>query len=226
MATNSLSRTESIYRLHDKRGEYLMQRRKKITALLILMLVLVGVKVFGWFLKINREFRKENGEAFHELGETANPGRLWEGNWLRLPNSATMAQFGDRRTYYYHGKEIDKEVHPGLDLASLADSNVPAANNGRVIFAGRMGIYDQTVVLDHGQGLASSYSHLSKIDVAVEDVVRKGATIGETRQTELAGGDHLHFGVMVDGVVVNPAEWWDSHWIADNINKKLALLKN
>ncbi|MCP4682337.1 MAG: M23 family peptidase, partial [Desulfobacterales bacterium] len=43
-------------------------------------------------------------------------------------------------------------------------------------------------------------------------------------QTGLAGGDHLHFGVMVGGVFVNPIEWWDSHWIQDNITRKLALL--
>lgn len=178
------------------------------------------------FLRINRDLRKENGEIFQQLGKTVSPERLWSGNWLRLPNSATMAQFGDRRTYYYQGKEIDDEVHLGMDLASLADSKVPAANNGRVIFAGRLGIYGQTVVLDHGQGLASSYSHLSKIEVQVGEMVRKGTIIGETGRTGLAGGDHLHFGVMVEGVFVNPVEWGDSHWIEDHISKKLALLRN
>jgi murein DD-endopeptidase MepM/ murein hydrolase activator NlpD len=176
------------------------------------------------FLKINKDLRKENTQAFHELGKQTGPVRLWEGTWLRLKNAATMARFGDRRIYYYHGKEVDKETHMGVDLASIAHSKVPAANNGKVIFADRMGIYGGTVVLDHGQGLASSYSHLSKIDVAVGDTVRKGDVVGETGQTGLAGGDHLHFAVMVSGIFVNPVEWWDSHWINDNITRKLALL--
>ena len=112
----------------------------------------------------------------------------------------------------------------GVDLASLANAEVQAANNGRVIFADRMGIYGLTVVLDHGQGLASLYSHLSKIEVGIDKEVAKGDVIGLTGQTGLAGGDHLHFGIMVGGVFVNPIEWWDNHWVRDNITRKLALL--
>jgi murein DD-endopeptidase MepM/ murein hydrolase activator NlpD len=109
-------------------------------------------------------------------------------------------------------------------LASLANSEVQAANSGRVLFADRNGIYGLTVVLDHGQGLASSYSHLSDITVSVGQEVPTGNTIGHTGQTGLAGGDHLHFGVMVSGVFVNPIEWWDPHWIQDNITRKMELL--
>lgn len=177
------------------------------------------------FLKINTELRKENSLAFNELGKKSSIDRLWEGTWIRLQNAATMARFGDRRRYYYNGKEVDRETHMGVDLASIAHSKVSAANGGAVVFADRMGIYGNTVVLDHGQGLMSSYSHLSKIDVTVGGTVRQGDIIGETGRTGLAGGDHLHFAVMVNGIFVNPIEWWDSHWIHDNIAKKLALLK-
>jgi murein DD-endopeptidase MepM/ murein hydrolase activator NlpD len=136
-----------------------------------------------------------------------------------------MARFGDRRTYYYKGQKIGSAVHLGVDLASLANSEVQAANNGRVLFAGPVGIYGMTVVLDHGQGLASSYSHLSKISVKTGQTVSKGEIIAYTGQTGLAGGDHLHFGVMVNGIFVNPVEWWDAHWVRDNIARKLLLIK-
>lgn len=177
------------------------------------------------FLKINQDLRRENAEAFYNLRTKTSPTRLWNGVWLRLKNAANMARFGDKRAYYYKGKKIDKQVHMGVDLASLANSDVPAANTGRVIFADRLGIYGLTVVLDHGQGLASIYSHLSNIGVQLDQDVTKGEIIGSTGQTGLAGGDHLHFGVMVSGLFVNPIEWWDNHWIQDNIMKKLALLK-
>ncbi len=177
------------------------------------------------FLKVNRELRKENGAAFYALRTKTEPVRLWEGRWLRLKNSATMARFADHRNYYYKGKKIDEQTHLGVDLASLAHSEVQAANHGKVIFTGRMGIYGLTVVLDHGQGLASVYSHLSEIRVKEGQRVIKGEIIGTTGQTGLAGGDHLHFGVMVNGIFVNPVEWWDSHWIQDNITRKLAMLK-
>jgi murein DD-endopeptidase MepM/ murein hydrolase activator NlpD len=176
------------------------------------------------FLKINRDLRQENNLAFSSLRTKTNPERLWKGEWERLKNAANMAGFGDRRSYYYKGEKIDEQVHMGVDLASIANAEVQAANNGLVIFADRMGIYGLTVVLDHGQGLASVYSHLSRIGVEIDKQVTKGDLIGLTGQTGLAGGDHLHFGIMVSGVFVNPIEWWDSHWIQDNITRKLALL--
>ncbi len=176
------------------------------------------------FLQINKDLRKENAQTFYNLRTKTASEKLWDGAWLRQKNVANMAKFGERRFYYYKGKEIDEEIHLGVDLASLANSDVLAANNGRVIFAGRFGIYGLTLVLDHGQGLASVYSHLSKMTVKPGQEVMKGQVIGITGQTGLAGGDHLHFSVMVSGVFANPIEWWDSHWVQDNITRKLALL--
>lgn len=176
------------------------------------------------FLKINRDLRNENAAVYSDLKANTKPECLWDGTWLRLQNAATMAKFGDRRSYFYKGKKVDQQVHMGVDLASLAHSEVQAANHGRVIFADRLGIYGLTVVLDHGQGLASVYAHLSKMDVQPGQEVAKGQRIGLTGRTGLAGGDHLHFGVMVNGVFVNPIEWWDGHWIQDNITRKLALI--
>jgi hypothetical protein len=176
------------------------------------------------FLKINQELRKENNSVFYNLKTETGPERLWKGDWIRLKNAATMATFGDRRFYYYKGQKIDEQVHLGVDLASLANSEVEASNNGRVVFRDRLGIYGLTVVLDHGQGIASVYSHLSEIRVAMGQEVMKGEVIGLTGQTGLAGGDHLHFGIMVNGVFVNPVEWWDSHWIHDNVIRKLEIL--
>jgi hypothetical protein len=184
----------------------------------------VGASDIDKFLQINRDLRKENNQTFYDLRKKTGRERMWDGTWLRQENAANMARFGERREYYYQGKKIDEEIHLGVDLASLANSDVLAANRGRVIFADRLGIYGLTVVLDHGQGLASVYSHLSKMIVRPDQEVAKGEVIGTTGRTGLAGGDHLHFGVMVSGVFVNPIEWWDGHWIQDNVTRKLALL--
>jgi hypothetical protein len=176
------------------------------------------------FLKINREVRISNDHTLTEARNRTASKRLWEGPWLRLRNAATMAGFGDARTYYYEGKAVDEQIHLGIDLASLANSEVPAANSGKVIIAEELGIYGKTIVLDHGMGVASLYSHLSEIKVAMDQDVKKGEPIGITGQTGLAGGDHLHFAVMVQGVFVNPIEWWDQRWIDENIHKRLALI--
>ena len=132
-----------------------------------------------------------------------------------------MSSYAVRRTYVHHGRVVDKQVHLGLDLASTAGAPVPAANSGVVTFAGELGIYGQTVLLDHGQGLFSLYSHLSGLAVDEGQMVERGETVGSSGQTGMAGGDHLHFSMLVSGEFVNPVEWFDGHWITDNIENKL-----
>jgi len=175
------------------------------------------------FLKVNRELRKENRFQLRELAKDTVPRALFQGVFKRLPNSAQRASFAQFRTYFYHGKVIDHQVHLGLDLASIARAKVPAANNGRVIFAGEMGIYGQVIIIDHGLGLQTLYAHLSEFDVQKGQTVHKGQIIGRTGSTGLAGGDHLHFAVIVSGIPVNPIEWLDPHWLKNNIYNKLNI---
>ena len=177
------------------------------------------------YLAINKRLRRENHAVLRDLSQSPTDEKLWDGPWIRMKNAATMATFGEKRTYYYKGKVVDEEAHLGVDLASLARSPVQASNTGRVIFAQDLGIYGLTIVLDHGQGLYTTYSHLSRIDVSVGHFVTKGDIIGISGQTGLATGDHLHFGFMVHGVFVNPIEWWDPHWIRDNIYRKLNMVE-
>lgn len=178
------------------------------------------------FLRINNELRQEDNNKLYSLLKETSPKKLWDGAWLRMKNAATMAKFADHREYFYMGEKIDEQYHMGVDLASLANSPIEAANNGIVVFAQRNGIYGLTVVIDHGQGITSLYGHLSMIDVSVGDILNKGDIIGHSGQTGLAIGDHLHYSMLIHGIFVNPIEWWDSHWIKDNITRKLDLLKN
>jgi hypothetical protein len=177
------------------------------------------------YLIVNNQLREESHNTLNQLKDKTEPARLWDGEFLRMKNAATMARFADHRIYLYKGKKVDEKDHLGIDLASLANSPVQASNYGRVIFAGRLGIYGNTVVLDHGQGLASVYGHLSSIAVSLDQKVEKGAVIGHTGQTGLAGGDHLHFAIMLNGIFVDPIEWWDPHWIKDNVSRKLELIR-
>jgi murein DD-endopeptidase MepM/ murein hydrolase activator NlpD len=173
------------------------------------------------FLVINRDFRKTAAEKIRELCQRSDPVLYWKGAFLRLPRSAPRAGFADQRTYRYKGREIDHEVHLGVDLASTEHSPVPAANSGVVVFADPLGIYGRTVVIDHGFGLFSMYSHLNQIAVKVGQKLSQGDILGHTGTTGLAGGDHLHFSVLIDGTFVNPIEWWDGAWIKNNISVKI-----
>lgn len=177
------------------------------------------------FLEVNRDIRKRNTSRFKNMGtQTANT-LMWQGPFLRLPNSARRASFADHREYRYKGETIDRQVHMGVDLASLAYAPVPAANGGKVIFAEYIGIYGETVVIDHGFGLFSAYSHLSSMDVQVGQRLSKGDIIGKTGTTGMAGGDHLHLGMIVHNTFVNPVEWWDPAWIKNNVTSKIKEIK-
>ena len=148
---------------------------------------------------------------------------LWQGPFRQLGNSQVESGFADHRTYLHDGEEIDQQVHLGFDLAVTANVPILASNHGVVVHADFLGIYGNCVVIDHGMGLQSLYAHLSSIDVQVGDAVEQGQEIGLSGMTGLAGGDHLHFTMLLHGHAVTPIEWWDEHWIEDRIARKIAL---
>jgi len=132
-----------------------------------------------------------------------------------------MAGFGEERTNWFEGMAVSKSAHLGVDLASTEHAPIEAANSGVVVFAGPLGIYGNAVIVDHGLGLCSLYAHLSEITAKVGQAVSKGEAMGASGSTGLASGDHLHFSMLVGGEFVNPTEWWDAHWIRDNVTGKL-----
>jgi len=180
-----------------------------------------GATLLEAFSRINTEMRMDDMKTIETICKDTRPEQLWKGSFLRMKNAATMATFGDRRTYYHNGKKISTSVHMGVDLASTQNSPVEASNGGIVAFTGYIGIYGNTIIIDHGMGVFSLYGHLSAISAGKGQTVKKGERIGRTGLTGMAGGDHLHFSMIVGGKFVNPVEWWDPHWIQDNITRKL-----
>jgi murein DD-endopeptidase MepM/ murein hydrolase activator NlpD len=173
------------------------------------------------FVAVNKRLRKENEERITAVTKQATPSMLWKDAFAQLSNSKVEANFADLRTYTYNGEPTDTAYHLGYDLSVTKHTPIEAANSGTVAFAGELGIYGNTVILDHGLGLFTLYGHLSSIDVKAGDSVAKRQIIGKTGETGLAAGDHLHFGIYLAGVAVLPVEWWDQKWIDDNIQPKL-----
>ncbi len=173
------------------------------------------------FLKINNDMRRANNETIAALAKKTAPKILWEGAFQPLGGSQVESSFADFRTYVYEGKEVDRQVHLGFDLAKTANAPVTSGNHGKVVFAGDLGIYGNCVVVDHGMGLQSLYGHLSSVAVQEGQDVRKGHVLGASGQTGLAGGDHLHFSMLLNGRFINATEWWDPHWIEDRVTRKL-----
>jgi murein DD-endopeptidase MepM/ murein hydrolase activator NlpD len=174
------------------------------------------------FLRVNRDGRKAAEAKIREVSrQSASPKPLWQAAFRQQTNTQVFANFPEERTYVFDGRAVDTSWHLGIDLASRKQSPIEASNAGRVAFTGANGIYGNMVVLDHGLGLATLYGHLSEIAVKVGQTVARGEALGRSGETGLAGGDHLHFAVLVHGVYTNPLEWWDEHWIRDRIAKPL-----
>ncbi len=173
------------------------------------------------FLAINRDLRQANNQAIRELAARSRPEFLWKEPFVQLGNSQVEAAFADHRTYRYHGREIDRQDHLGYDLATVARAPVAAANDGAVLMAQFFGIYGNTIVVDHGYGLLSLYGHLSAFNVKEGEAVKSGQRIAQSGETGLAGGDHLHFSMILQGTQVDAREWWDPHWIRDRIQSKI-----
>jgi len=175
------------------------------------------------YLVINGELRARELARVAELAHSSQHAFLWSGPFLQMPNTALKANFAQTRSYVYDGEVVDRQTHLGLDLASTARAPVPAPNSGVVVFAGWMTLYGNAVIIDHGYGLMSLCGHMASIDVAEGDHVTKGQIIGASGATGLAGGDHLHLEIFVQGQSVNPLEWLDAKWIRDNIASKLTV---
>jgi murein DD-endopeptidase MepM/ murein hydrolase activator NlpD len=174
------------------------------------------------YLAINRELRRMNNETISALALETSPEILWRGPFKQLINTAVEAGFADQRTYVYNGSDVDHQVHLGFDLASTTAAPVRAANRGRVLHAGWLGIYGNCVILDHGMGLQSLYAHLSSVEVSPGQIVESEAQLGRSGATGLAGGDHLHFTMLLGGNAITPIDWWSPQWVQDRVLRKFA----
>jgi len=172
------------------------------------------------FKIINEDVRAKNEALIHELTSKVSMKKISKFNINKmypLKNAQVVAHFGDHRMYYYDGDYISQSYHLGLDLASNAMAKIKPQNAGEVMFSDYNGLYGNMPIIHHGLGLYTIYGHCSSIKVNSGDVIRKKEVISNTGKSGYAMGDHLHFGVLVQGIEVRPQEWMDKQWIKLNI---------
>ena len=178
------------------------------------------------FKIINEDVRAKNEKLIHKITSVVSDDMISDFKMKRmypLKNGQVVAYFGDHRKYYYKGKFISEAYHLGLDMASHAMAPIKTQNGGKVVYADYNGLYGNMPILSHGLGLYTLYGHCSNIDVAVDEDVAPNTKIASTGKTGYAMGDHLHFGVLVQGIEVRPQEWMDKQWIKLNISD---IIKN
>jgi murein DD-endopeptidase MepM/ murein hydrolase activator NlpD len=172
------------------------------------------------FKLVNEDEREKNEKLIHEITSVVEDEEVDTFKitpFYPLKNGKKVASFGDHRYYYYKGVKISESYHLGLDLASVKMGSIITKNDGKVVFADFNGLYGNMPAIAHGLGLYTIYGHCSSIKVQVDDEVRAGELIANTGMSGYAMGDHLHFGVLVQGVEVRPEEWMDKKWIKLNI---------
>lgn len=178
------------------------------------------------FLYSNRDLRAKNIQTIEQAVDKYMDNQFIENfsinSFDRLRGSKTVAGYGERRHYYLDGEKINEAWHLGIDWASVKKAPVRVSNNGTVIFNSYLGLYGNTIIVDHGMGLSTLYAHTSSQSVKLGDQVTTNQKIANTGATGAVFGDHLHFGVLVQGVEVNPIEWMDKHWIKVRITDVLA----
>ncbi len=172
------------------------------------------------FKYINEKLRKINEDIIEKETTPIDKEMInsfYQKRFYPLRNGKPVASFGDHRYYSYNGKRISEAWHLGLDLASVRAAKIKTQNSGTVVFADQNGIYGNNLIIYHGLGLYTLYGHCSSFLVNKGDSVKAGQVVAHTGSTGLALGDHLHFGVLVQGVEVRPAEWMDKKWMKTNI---------
>ena len=180
------------------------------------------------FKIINEDVRAKNEALIHKITSVVSNEMISDFKIRRmypLKNGKVVARFGDHRKYYYKGKFVSEAYHLGLDLASHAQASIVSQNGGKVVFADFNGLYGNSPIISHGLGLYTLYGHCSSMDVSVDEDVVADSKIANTGKSGYAMGDHLHFGVLVQGIEVRPQEWMDKEWIKLNITNIIKSAK-
>lgn len=169
------------------------------------------------FLQSNKNLREKNVNTVLSVGQKSIHNEMIDSfnikSFKRLRGSKTVAGFAERRHYYLDGEKINEAWHLGIDWASVRKAPIYTSNSGTVVFKEYLGLYGNTIIIDHGMGLSSLYAHTSAQSVEIGESVSSNQKIANTGATGAVFGDHLHFGILVQGVEVNPIEWMDSNWI-------------
>jgi len=142
-------------------------------------------------------------ERMQAIYATLSAYRHWTESFVRPLGGVTTSHFGSRRLYA--GRL--NSYHSGLDIDGEEGDPVVAAAPGIVVLADSLHVRGNTVVVDHGWGVLTGYSHLHTIDVAEGDVVDAGQTVGTVGATGLVTGSHLHWELRVGGIAVDPRGW-------------------
>lgn len=170
------------------------------------------------FKYVNEVLRNRDIQNINKKILNSTPDNTFNINVFRpLKDAVIVGLFGDHRKYSVEKQYAGESYHLGLDLANVKNAPITLSNNGIAVISEELGVHGNTIVVDHGFGISSLYAHLSTFYVNAGDVLEEKTILGRTGTSGLALGDHLHFGISIQGIPVIPTEWMDSKWLKVNI---------
>ncbi|OGF50615.1 MAG: hypothetical protein A2231_09870 [Candidatus Firestonebacteria bacterium RIFOXYA2_FULL_40_8] len=151
---------------------------------------------------VSNEETKKQGELLSKAITEFKNDKYWSGNFILPVEGKITTEYGMGRTV--NGSQGG--IHRGLDIGANEGTEIKAANDGIVVLSRKHILTGNTIVINHGEGVVSVYYHMSAL-VAVEGAkVKKGDVIGKVGSTGVSTGPHLHWGIWIFGVDVNPLE--------------------
>lgn len=147
--------------------------------------------------------------------------RFWKGSFGRPRGKPHTARFFWEIEWSVGELLLGRSKAKELWFQSASGREISAVNHGKVIYAGSLGTYGSTVILDHGFGLTTLYTHLSSLGCAEGDELRKGELIGLTGSSGLIPFSGSGFQLRLHGVPIRPEEWWDSSWLSEHVERKV-----
>jgi murein DD-endopeptidase MepM/ murein hydrolase activator NlpD len=176
------------------------------------------------FRHVATRLSQHDDTSLSSILATSSSSKLWSSHFIAPVRVTPSNTAGDLRIITLNNQEVLRARESGARFTTSSPTAVLAANSGKVIFRGQLGLLGNTVVVDHGLGLASIYSHLSTISVDEGRSINRGEEIGTTGRTGFSTADEVYFQIRLHGAPVSPNEWWDKHWVADHIENKVAFV--
>ena len=147
-----------------------------------------------------KDRKKKDQELINKARSKKSPYFQFKDKFIWPLDGIVSTEFGATR--YINNKLQSR--HSGIDIAADKGTSIKAANTGTVKLAQNLLVTGNTIIIDHGHSIFSSYSHLSKINVKKDQKVNKGDIIGEVGSTGFSTGPHLHWTIKIAGTYINP----------------------
>ncbi|NSX00136.1 M23 family metallopeptidase [bacterium] len=173
------------------------------------------------FLELNSKLRKANNLLIYNQTKKVTRDLLFNSFFSQMKDSKVFSRYSDFREYVEaeNEKSLMSVYHWGYDLSSIKNALVYASSPGLITYVDQegLGIYGKTIIINHGAGFYSIYSHLSEINVEENQKVDKTSVIAKSGETGLAFGDHLHYGTYLQGIPFDSNEMWDKKYIKQKV---------